>query len=166
MVTRREAGTRHIIKGRPVFKRHLYISTILFVLVIVTVTFLLIRLTDDVFHERIDGEIILTCESLSQQIRDQIQSVNLRIGAKETTPENQYQKENEIRVFIEGLVAQQEELIYIFVQNLQGDILWTAVRRGMELEQNQFSRILFTSRNSRPPENRCQFADEYQTVLS
>jgi len=151
LVNRREAGTRHIIKGRPVFRRHLYISTILFVLVIVTVTFLLVRLTDDVFHERIDGEIILTGESLSQQIRDQIQSVNLRIGVKETTPESQYQKENEIRVFIENLVAQQEELIYIFVQNLQGDILWTAVRRGMELEQNQFSRILFTSRNSRPP---------------
>ena len=51
-----------------------------------------------------------------------------------------------------GLVAQQEELIYVFVQNLQGDILWTAVRRGMELEQNQFSHILFTSRNSRPPQ--------------
>jgi hypothetical protein len=53
-------------------------------------------------------------------------------------------------VFIEGLVGQQEELIYIFVQDLQGDILWTAVRQGMALEQNQFSRILFTSRNSRP----------------
>ncbi len=151
MVSRREAGTRHIIKGRPVFKRHLYVSTILFVLVIVLVTLLLIRLTDDVFHERIDGEIILTCESLSQQIRDQIQSVNMRISAKETSPQNQDQKGNEIRVFIEGLVAQQEELIYIFVQDLQGDILWTAVRQGMALEQNQFSRILFTSRNSRPP---------------
>jgi signal transduction histidine kinase len=151
LVTRRESGTRHIIKGRPVFKRHLYISTILFVLIIVTVTLLLVRVTDDVFHERIDGEITLTSESLSQQIRDQIQSVNLRIGSKETIPESQNQKENEIRVFIDNLVAQQEELIYIFVQNLQGDILWTAVHRGMELEQNQFSRILFTSRNSRPP---------------
>lgn len=150
MASRREAGTRHIIKGRPVFKRHLYISTILFVLVIVLVTLLLIRLTDDLFHERIDGEIILTCESLSQQIRDQIQSMNIRIGAKESSPENQDQKGNEIRVFIEGLVTQQEELIYIFVQDLQGEILWTAVRQGMALEQNQFSRILFTSRNSRP----------------
>jgi signal transduction histidine kinase len=151
LVIRREAGTRHIIKGRPVFKRHLYISTILFVLVIVLVTLLLIRLTDDVFHERIDGEITLTCETLSQQIRDQIQNVNWRIGGKETTSENQYQKGNEIRIFIDGLVAQQEELIYIFVQNLQGDILWTAVRQGMELEQNQFSQNLFTSRDSRPP---------------
>ena len=151
MVNRKDIGSRHIIKGRPVFKRHLYISTILFVLVIATVTFLLIRLTDDVFHERINGEIIITCESLAQQIRDQIQNVNLRAGAGGTSSENEFQKGNEIRVFIEGIVNQQEELIYVFVQDLQGEILWTAVRRGMELEQNQFSRVLFSSRNSRRP---------------
>ena len=48
-------------------------------------------------------------------------------------------------------MGQQEEILYILIQDLKGEVLWKAIRSGMELEQNQFSKILISPRNSRAP---------------
>ena len=139
----------HIVKGQPIFRRHLYISSALFVIIILVITIILIGLAMGYSKDRINAEMSAASESLAQQIRDQIQSVNLRLGT--SSSETEFQRNTEIKSFLEGLVGQQEELHYIFVQDLRGEILWSSVKRGMELEQNQFSKVLISPRNSRPP---------------
>lgn len=139
-----------IIKGRPIFKRHLYISSALFAAIILITTFVLFRLATDSLRDRIREELTATSEGLAQSIRDQIQNVNARLGA--SNPQTEFQRTAEIQAFIEALMAQQEEILYVLIQDLKGDVLWKAIRRGMELEQNQFSKILISPRNSRAPQ--------------
>lgn len=139
----------HIVKGQPIFKRHLYISSALFVIIILVITGILIGLAMGYSKDRINAEMSAASESLAQQIREQIQSVNSRLGISNS--ETEFQRNTEMKSFLEGLVGQQEELHYIFVQDLRGEILWSSVKRGMELEQNQFSKVLISPRNSRPP---------------
>ena len=138
-----------IIKGKPIFKRHLYISSVLFAAIILITTFTLFRLATDSLRDRVSTELTATSESLAQLIREQIQNVNARLGP--SNPDTEPQRHAEIQSFVERLVSQQEEILYVLIQDLKGEILWRAVRRGMELEQNQFSQILISPRNSRAP---------------
>jgi signal transduction histidine kinase len=138
-----------IIKGRPIFKRHLYISSALFAAIILITTFTLFRLATDSLRDQVSAELVETSEGLAQIIREQIQNTNARLGA--SNPETELQRHAEIQSFIEGLVTQQDEMLYILIQELKGEILWKAIRRGMELEQNQFSKILISPRSSRAP---------------
>jgi signal transduction histidine kinase len=136
-----------VIKGRPIFKRHLYISSALFVGIILITTFTLFRLTTDSLRDRVRGELVTTGENLAQLIREQIQSVNARLSG--SASENEFQRNAAIQSFLESLVNQQEEVLYILIQDLKGEVLWKTFRRGMELEQNQFSKILISPRNPR-----------------
>jgi signal transduction histidine kinase len=147
MKERKEAQSR-LLKSRPNFKRHLYISSALFAAIILITTFTLFRLSTSSLRDRVDTDLTATAENVAFLIRDQIQSVNNRTDAAES--QNQFQRTAEVESFLENLLTQQEEILYLLVQDLKGEILYKAIRRGMELEQNQFSRILMSTKNSRP----------------
>jgi signal transduction histidine kinase len=138
-----------IIKGRPIFKRHLYISSALFLVIILVTTFTLFRLATGSLRDRVGAELATTTEGMAQLIREQIQDVNARLDP--SNPDNEFQRRAEIQSYLESVMSQQEEILYVIIQDLKGEILWKAIRRGMELEQNQFSRILISPRNSRSP---------------
>jgi signal transduction histidine kinase len=148
MKERKEAQSL-LLKSRPNFKRHLYISSALFAAIILITTFTLFRLSTSSLRDRVDAELTATAESFALFIREQIQNVNARLGS--TSSQNVFQRTAEVESFLESLLAQQEEILYVLVQDLKGEILYMAIRRGMELEQNQFSKVLISTKNSRPP---------------
>src|SRR5262245_16005363 len=138
-----------LLKSRPNFKRHLYISSALFAAIILITTFTLFRLSTSSLKDRVDAELTATAESFALLIRDQIQNVNARLGSPSS--QNEFERTTNVESFLENLLSQQEEILYVLVQDLKGEILYKAIRRGMELEQNQFSKILISTKNSRPP---------------
>jgi len=148
MKERKEAQSL-LLKSRPNFKRHLYISSALFAAIILITTFTLFRLSTSSLRDRVDSELTATAESFALLIRDQIQNVNARLSS--TGSQSGFQRSTEIESFLDSLLTQQEEILYLLVQDLKGEILHKAIRRGMELEQNQFSKILMSTKNSRPP---------------
>jgi signal transduction histidine kinase len=137
-----------IVKGQPIFKRHLYISSALFVTIILITMFVLIQLAQDAIKDRINSEMSNVVELNAQRISERIQLANSQAPALEGVAQPQWN--DDVKAYIDGLIADQEEILYIFVQNLRGDILWKSFRRGMELEQNNFSKILLSPNNPRP----------------
>jgi signal transduction histidine kinase len=137
-----------IVKGRPIFRRHLYISSALFVAIILVTTLILIQLALDAIKDRVSSEMSRIAELNAQKISERIQPTKRRTSAIDGTAE--LQDDYEVKAYVDGLIADQEEILYIFVQNLRGDILLTSMRRGVELEQNNFSKILLSPANPRP----------------
>src|SRR5206468_3758857 len=88
----------------------------------------------------------------AQKASERIQLANSQAPVLERVGQPQWN--DDVKAYIDGLVADQEEILYIFVQNLRGDILWKSFRRGMELEQNNFSKILLSPNNPRPQKMR------------
>ena len=144
----RKEGQAPLLKSRPNFKRHLYISSALFAAIILITTFTLFRLSTSSLRDRIDADLTTTVENFALLIRDQIQNVNAHLTS--TGSQSAFQRTTEVESFLDSLLTQQEEILYVLVQDLKGEILYKAIRRGMELEQNQFSKILMTTKNSRP----------------
>ena len=145
----RKEGKLPLLKSRPNFKRHLYISSALFAAIILITTFTLFRLSTSSLRDRVDAELTATAENFALLIREQIQSVNARLSA--TGSQSDFQRTAEIESYLENLLTQQEEILYLMIQDLKGEILYKAIRRGMELEQNQFSNVVISTKNSRPP---------------
>ena len=139
----------HILKGKPIFRRHLYISSVLFLAIIVVTGLVLVRLAMDSLADRINSRMTSIAALNAQQIRDQIQS--LADAASSTDRSTDERPDVRIKSFLDSLLSEQEEVVYIFIQDVRGDIRWESIRRGMELEQNHFSKILFSPRNPRPP---------------
>jgi signal transduction histidine kinase len=137
-----------IVKGQPIFKRHLYISSALFGAIILVTMFVLIQLAQDAIKDRINSEMSNVVELNAQKVSERIQLANSQASVLERVAQPQWN--DDVKAYIDGLVADQEEILYIFVQNLRGDILWKSFRRGMELEQNNFSKILLSPNNPRP----------------
>jgi signal transduction histidine kinase len=115
---------------------------------ILVTTFTLFRLATGSLRDRVEEQLTAMSESLAQTIGEQIQTVRARENLGNTTA---FQQDSEIENALENLLKQQDELLYIVIQDLKGQVVWKAIRRGMELEQNQFSRILISPRNSRAP---------------
>ncbi|MEW5978405.1 MAG: ATP-binding protein [Acidobacteriota bacterium] len=138
-----------IVKGRPLFRRHLYISTGLFVAIILVTGFVLVRFALDSVRERVEAEANFLADTYAQKISERIEVASL-IGGKQPDPTSALD-DAQIRSLIDELLSGQEEFAYLFVQNLAGEILWKGFRPGMELEQNHFSRILFHPRSPRSP---------------
>ena len=132
-----------IVKGQPIFKRHLYISTALFVALILITMLVLIRLAQEAIKDRINSEMSYVVELNAQKVGERIQLTDSQASVLERA-------NDDVQAYMDGLVADEEEILYVFVQNLRGDILWKSLRRGMELEQNNFSKILLSPNNPRP----------------
>ena len=139
----------HIVKGKPIFRRHLYISSILFLAIIAVTSLVMVRLALDSLADRINSRMTSIAALNAQQIRDLIQS--LRDAGPSTEDLADSRLNSRMKTFLDSLLAEQEEVLYVFIQDIRGDIRWESIRRGMELEQNHFSRILFFPRNPRPP---------------
>jgi signal transduction histidine kinase len=148
MKERKEAQPS-LLKSRPNFKRHLYISSALFAAIILITTFTLFQLSTSSLRDRVDAELTATAESFALLIRDQIQNAEARLSSAQS--QSVFQRTAQVESYLESLLAQQEEALYVLVQDLKGEILYKAIRRGLELEQNQFSKILISTKNSRPP---------------
>jgi signal transduction histidine kinase len=140
----------HIVKGKPIFKQHLYISSILFLTIITITGFVLVRLALDSLADRINSRMTSIAELNAQQIRDQIQNLNLAVGSSGGQEENR--RNAEMKAYLDGLLLDQEDVLYVFIQNIRGEILWESIRQGTELERNQFSKMLFSPRSPRPPQ--------------
>src|SRR5438034_7285254 len=97
-----------IVKGQPIFKRHLYISSALFVVIILITTFILIQLSLDSLRDRINAEMSTISEVNAQKIGDRIQSANLRSAVLEKGADLQWN--DEIKTYMDTLVADQEEI--------------------------------------------------------
>jgi two-component system, NtrC family, sensor histidine kinase HydH len=139
-----------LVKGPPIFKRHLYISSALFVLIILITTFVLIRLAMDSLKDRVNSQLSALGETYVQQIREQIQILNLAMRSGDTQAETR--RNTQVEAYLDSLVADpDEQLVYVFIQDLSGEVLWKSLRHGMELEQNHFSKVLFSPRNPRTP---------------
>jgi len=141
-----------IVKGQPIFKRHLYISSALFVTIILVTVIVLIQLAQEAIKDRINSEMNNVAELNAQKVSERIQMANLQTRSLDRVAE--LQSSDDVKAYLNGLITDQEEIVYIFVQNLRGDILWKSFRHGMELEQNSFSRILLSTNNPRPPKIR------------
>ena len=150
-MTRESRSIRgHIVKGKPIFRRHLYISSLLFLGIIAVTGFVLVRLALDSLSDRINSRMTSIAELNAQQIRDQIQSLNIAVPSSDDSVESR--RYARMKSYLDSLLAEQEEVFYVFIQDIRGDILWESIRRGMELEQNNFSKILFFPRKPRPPQ--------------
>src|SRR5436309_13512294 len=86
-----------IVKGQPIFKRHLYISSALFVVIILITTFILIQLSLDSLRDRINAEMSTISEVNAQKIGDRIQSANLRSAVLEKGADLQWNDEIKAR---------------------------------------------------------------------
>ncbi|MBM3802562.1 MAG: hypothetical protein FJW26_09685 [Acidimicrobiia bacterium] len=148
MKERKEAQAL-LLKSRPNFKHHLYISSALFGVIILITTFTLFRLSTGSLRDQVDSELTATAENIGLQVREQIQNTNARLGS--SGAQSLFQRTAEVDAYLENLLTQQEEILYLLVQDLQGEIQYKAIRQGMELEQNQFPRILISPKNSRSP---------------
>jgi len=142
-----------IVKGRPIFKRHLYITSALFVAIILVTTFILIQLAQDAIKDRINSEMDNIAEQNAQKLSERMQLARLQTSTPDRVTQRQQndeQQNDEIKAYADSLISDQDEILYIFAQNLRGDILWKSFRRGMELEQNNFSKILLSPASPRP----------------
>src|SRR5262245_61563085 len=108
----------------------------------------LIHLAQEAIKDRINSEISNVVELNAQKISERIQLTDSQTSVSDRTAEARWN--DDVKGYMDGLLADQEEILYIFVQNLRGDILWKSLRRGMELEQNNFSKVLLSPNNPRP----------------
>ncbi len=138
-----------IVKGKPIFRRHLYISSILFLAIIAVTGLVLVRLALDSLADRINSRMTSIAALNAQQIREQIQSLSDAMPSTDGLTDSRLNAR--MKSFLDSLLAEQEEVLYVFIQDIRGDIRWESIKRGMELEQNHFSKILFSPRNPRPP---------------
>jgi signal transduction histidine kinase len=125
------------IKGKPIFKKHLYISTILFGGILLLTTAVLLYLAQESSRERIAVELRLISEDYAKQVRELI-----AFGSETQSLKGE----------IDGLLATQNEVVYLFVQDLAGRIVAQGFKPGRELEQIHFPQLLVTPKNPRPPE--------------
>jgi signal transduction histidine kinase len=139
-----------IVKGRPIFKRHLYISSVLFLAIIIMASILLVRLLESSMRDRANLEMHALSNDLALQLREYLQSS--KFDNQPANPAAQLQRAYALNNFITQLLDNQNNVDYLFVQDLEGTILGQGFRLGMELEQNQFTRLMFSAKNPRPPQ--------------
>ena len=51
--------------------------------------------------------------------------------------------------FSDEMLAQNDQIVYIFPQDPSGLVIWKSLQMGSELEQNHFPNLLLSSKNSR-----------------
>jgi len=136
-----------IVKGKPLFNRHLYISSALFLIVIGVVTFSLIQLATRWAKERVNLEIEGLSNYAKEQIENQIHLLDLELT--KDNPDNQILYPRLMEEFLDEMLAQNDQIVYIFAQDSSGVVIWKGLQIGSELEQNYFPNLLLSSKNSR-----------------
>lgn len=136
-----------IVKGRPLFNRHLYISSALFLIVIGVVTFFLIQLASRWAKERVNIEIEGLSNYAKEQIKNQMHLLDMELT--KDSPDNQILYPRLMEEFLDQMLVQNDQIVYIFAQDLSGVVIWKSLQIGSELEQNYFPNLILSSKNSR-----------------
>ena len=86
----------------------------------------------------------------AQQIRDQIQNLNLTTGSLGGQEENR--RNAEMKAYLDGLLLDQEDVLFcVHPEHSRRDLLGEH-QAGTELERNQFAKMLFSPKSPRPPQ--------------
>lgn len=137
------------VKGKPIFRRHLYISSALFLVLIGAIAFSLIDLANRWAGERVELEMEVLREDLKDRIEHRIRLLDLELT--DAGPDEEFQRRQQMERFLEELLAGNDQVVYVFVQHPQGDLLWQRLQVGRELEQSHFPELILSSRVAREP---------------
>ena len=133
-----------LVKGKPIFRRHLYISSALFLLAIGAIAFSLIDLANRWAGERVELEMEAMRDDLKDRIEDRMRLVDLELPG--AAPADELRRRQHMERYLEELLAANDEVVYIFAQHPRGDLLWQRLQMGRELEQSHFPDLILSSR--------------------
>ena len=147
--TDRKSLRTRLVKGKPIFKRHLYISSALFLVVIGAIAFSLIELATRWASERVELEMEALRDDLKDRIEDRIRLLDLEVPG--TGPADELRRRQLMESFLDELLARNDQVVYVFAQHPQGDLLWQRLQMGKELERSHFPDLILSSRSARGP---------------
>ena len=132
------------VKGKPIFRRHLFISSALFLVVIGTIAFSLIDLANRWASERVELVMEVLRNDLQDRIENQIRLLDSELPG--TDPADELRRRQHMEGFLEELLAGDDQVVYVFAQHPRGDLLWRRLQIGRELEQSHFPDLILSSR--------------------
>ena len=138
-----------LVKGKPIFRRHLYISSALFLVAIGAIAFSLIDLANRWAGERVELEMEALRDDLKDRIEDQMRLVDLELPG--AGPADELRRRQHMERYLEKLLAANDEVVYVFAQDPRGDLIWQRLQMGRELEQSHFPDLILFSRAGREP---------------
>lgn len=133
-----------LVKGKPIFRRHLYISSALFLLVIGAIAVSLIDLANRWAGERVELEMEAMRDDLKDRIEDRMRLVDLELPGD--GPADELRRRQQMEQYLEELLAANDEVVYVFARHPRGDLLWQRLQMGRELEQSHFADLILSSR--------------------
>lgn len=140
----RKSLRARLVKGRPNFRRHLYISSALFLLVIGAIAVSLIDLANRWAGERVELEMEALHDDLKDRIEDQMRLADRELPG--AGPARELGRRQQMEQYLEELLAANDEVVYVFAQHPRGDLLWQRLQTGRELEQSHFPDLVLSSR--------------------
>ena len=147
--TDRKSLRARLVKGKPIFRRHLYISSALFLVVIGAIAFSLIELATRWASERVELEMEALRDDLKDRIEDRIRLLDLELPG--AGPADERRRRQLMESFLDELLARNDQVVYVFAQHPQGDLLWQRLQMGKELERSHFPDLILPSRTERGP---------------
>lgn len=140
----RKSLSARLVKGKPIFRRHLYISSALFLLVIGAIAVSLIDLANRWAGERVELEMEAMRDDLKDRIEDRMRLVDLELPGD--GPADELRRRQQMEQYLEELLAANDEVVYVFARHPRGDLLWQRLQMGRELEQSHFADLILSSR--------------------
>ena len=137
------------LKGKPIFRRHLYISSALFLVVIGAIAFSLIDLANRWASERVELVMEVLRDDLKDGIEDQIRLLDLELPG--AGPADELRRRQHMERYLEELLAAHDQVVYVFAQHPRGEVIWQRLQMGRELEQSHFPDLILSSRAARGP---------------
>ena len=142
--TDRKPLRARLVKGKPIFRRHLYISSALFLLVIGAIAVSLIDLANRWAGERVELEMEALRDDLKDRIDDRMRLVDMELPG--AGPADELRRRQHMEQYLEELLAANDEVVYVFAQHPRGGLIWQRLQMGRELEQSHFPDLILSSR--------------------
>lgn len=142
--TDRKSLRARLVKGKPIFRRHLYISSALFLLVIGAISYSLIDLANRWAGERVELEMEALRDDLKDRIEDRMRLVDLELPG--AGPADELRRRQHMERYLEELLGANDQVVYVFAQHSRGHLLWQRLQMGRELEQSHFPNLIQSSR--------------------
>lgn len=142
--TDQKSSRVRLVKGKPIFRRHLYISSALFLVVIGAIAFSLIDLANRWASERVELVMEALRDDLKDRIEDRIRLLDLELP--DADPADELRRRQHMERYLEELLAGNDQVVYVFAQHPRGDLLWRRLQVGRELEQSHFPDLVLSSR--------------------
>ena len=140
----RQSLRARLVKGRPNFRRHLYLSSALFLLVIGAIAFSLIDLANRWAGERVELEMEALRDDLKDRIEDRMRLVDLELPG--AGPADELLRRQHMERYLEELLAANDQVVYVFARHPRGDLLWQRLQMGRELERSRFPELILSAR--------------------